>query len=115
VTRREKLDIYRKVVAALAKGIQISAFLGEEGRDAEQQEVDLRNEELAEEAARLRRAVHQAWTADYDALRTSIARVSSNLQGDLRDIERRIAIGEKVVRAIGRLEELVELAGSALA
>ncbi len=115
MNRREKLDLYRKVLIGLGKGLQMAAFLAEEERLEERDAVDEKNEALAGEAARLRREIHSAWSADYAELKAEIARVNDGLQDDLRDIERKIRIADKVILALGKLDRLIAAAQQALA
>lgn len=110
MTLDEKVKIYQRVVAALSKGVKLAALLDRDGTPAEQAAVRRKNEALAREAARIRRAIHQDWRGGAAAILDGIGTASSRLQEQIRAIETTRKTAERAVRALGYVDDLIAIA-----
>lgn len=106
----QKIAIYQKLVAGLSKGVHLAAVLGELGEAEDQERVEGKNEELAETAAQLRQQIQKQWNAQAKSTIDGIRDSSAKLQEQIRKIETTKETGQKVVKAIGYLDDLIELA-----
>jgi len=111
---KQKLSIYKLVSAGRTRGIQLATFLAEEKREAEYEAVMAKNAALSEEGRRLWDSLHRTWTGDYEDLKAKIDVVNAHIESDLEAIKQKLEVAERVVGALGRLDELIDLARKAI-
>jgi hypothetical protein len=110
VTLNQKVEIYTKLVAGLGKGVKLVAVLDRLGSTAERKEVEKSNEELAKQAGALRKKIQKQWNVQAKTTLEKIQASSAKLQRQIRSIEKTRKTGEKVVKALGFIDELIDLA-----
>ena len=110
MTLNQKLDIYKKLVSALGKGVKLAAVLDALGETEEGKQVEKRNEELATQTAALRRKIQKKWNVQYKNTIEAIQASSNKLQTQIRNIENTKKTGEKVVKAIGFFDDVLDVA-----
>ena len=114
MTLQDKVKIYNKLLASLSKGVKLAALLEEKGETGRLNDVEQRNDRLAEEAAKLRRGIARTWQGETEKILDDIGDNNERLQDRIRDIERNLAIAERVVKALGYLDDLIEIARGVL-
>ena len=110
MTLADKVEIYRLTVAALSKGVKLAAICAREGREGELVEVERKNAQLAKVAADLRRNISRDWRLRAGEIIEGIRKQSGLLQRRIKEIEQTTATSEKVAKALGVLDELIDLA-----
>lgn len=110
MTLNQKLEIYKKLVSALGKGVKLAAVLNAMGQAEECKQVERKNEELAKRAAMLRKKIQKKWNVRAKKTLAEIQSSSSRLQTQIRSIEKTKKTGEKVVRAIGFIDDVIDVA-----
>jgi hypothetical protein len=110
MTLKDKVEIYNKLLAGLSKGVKLAAILKKKGDTADYNGVVKKNEDLAKRAAKLRSNIHKDWKVNSTKVLADIRSSSSKLQGQIRQIEKTIAKGEKVVKALGYIDDLIQVA-----
>jgi len=110
MTLQKKVEIYNRVLAGLSKGVMLAALLAKKGETADHERAVRKNEELARLAARLRRNIHRDWSLGAAKVLGEIRDSSARLQRQVRDIEKSVASAQRVVRALGYVDDLVEIA-----
>lgn len=110
MTLRQKVTIYNKLLAGLSKGVKLAALLAREGRTAEKKEVERKNEELARQAAALRRRIHEDWQVEARRTLERVRAVNGKLQARVRAVEKAVTTAETVVSALGYLDDLIGIA-----
>jgi len=110
MTLDDKVKIYQQLVAALSKGVRLAALLDRDGTPAEQSKVKTKNEALAREAARIRRAIHENWKGGAATILEGISTASRRLQDQIRAIESTRQTAGRVVKALGYVDDLIAIA-----
>ena len=110
MTVQDKIKIYNKLLAGLSKGVMIAAMLQEDGDPDELAKLEKRNAELADQAAKLRREIAKDWAGETEDLLASIGAANDRLQDRIRRIERDIAKAEDLVKALGHVDDLINIA-----
>jgi hypothetical protein len=110
MTLQSKVDIYNKLLAGLSKGVKLAAVLQQKGDATEYKAAVKKNEELAQLAAKLRSSINKDWSIGATKVLADIQASSGKLQGQIREIEQTIAKGQKVVKALGYVDDLIEVA-----
>lgn len=110
MTLNQKVDIYKKMVSALGKGVKLAAVLDDLGKTEERKQVEKKNEELATQAAELRKNIQMQWNVQAKKMLEAIQASSSKLQTQIRNIENTKEIGEKFVKAIGFIDDVIDVA-----
>ena len=112
----EKVMVYQTVLAGLSKGVYLAAVLREQdANEAEITKVEQRNKKLAQAAAKLREALVKDWVGEAAMLRDQIRETNSKLQDQIRQIKRQMDNAERVVKALGYLDDIINVAESVLA
>ena len=78
-------------------------------------EVEARNDELATQAAKLRVNIHKNWTSQAQKVIGQIRQTNSRLQERIRDIQETIKKAEKFVKALGYIDDLIDIAKKVIA
>ncbi len=110
MTLNQKLDIYKKLVAGLGKGVKLAAVLDRLGKTAERKTVEKRNEVLATLASTLRKKIQKSWNVQAVGPLKALQAPSVKLQAQIRRIEKTKETGERVVTALGYIDELIDIA-----
>lgn len=106
----QKTELYRRLVSALSKGVRLAAVLDAAGRSDELAKVERRNTELANTAGKLRRQITKRWRGEVEAAIDEVRSSSSKLQRHIRDIENGVATAERVLSALGVIDDLIVVA-----
>lgn len=114
MTIPQKVAIYNKLLAGLSKGVKLAALLARQGKTQDRKQVERRNDQLAEQAAKLRRAIHEEWRGQAEKTVEEIRELNGKLQSRIRSIEDTIATADKVVKALGHLDDLIGIAKKVL-
>ena len=85
-------------------------MLKKNGDDAGHKEALKKNETLANEAARLRQNIDKAWKGAAATVIADIRASSGKLQSQISDIEKQIGTAQKVVKALGYVDDLIAIA-----
>jgi hypothetical protein len=115
MTYREKLKVYRQLLASMSKGVQLAALLSEEGREDEAEEVARGNQKLAREVAKLRRSLTADWQGSARKVLKGIRAENAKLQRRIRKVERSLDTAQDIAKAVGYLDEVVGIARKVLA
>lgn len=110
MTLNQKVDIYKKLVAALGKGVKLAAVLDRLGETAERKKVEKRNEELAGLAGRIRKKIQKSWNIGAKTTLKKIHSSSKKLQTQIASMEKTKKTAGKVVKALGFIDDLIEIA-----
>ncbi len=106
----EKVMVYQTVLASLSKGVYLAAVLREQDADeGDITKVEQRNQKLAKAAAKLREGLVKDWIGQAETLRSQIRETNSKLQGQIRQIERQTDIAERIVKALGFLDDIINI------
>ena len=111
----DRAEIYKQLVAALSKGVKLAALADRHGSASERNSIKQKNEKLATEAARIRRIIQKDWTSTAGGILSGIGDASSKLQEQVRAIEATRKTGERVVKGLGYLDDLIRIAGKVAA
>ena len=106
----EKVDIYNKLLAALAKGVKLAAILNEKSDAANYTAALKKNDELANLAKKLREQIGKDWKIGAAKVLSEIRSSSGKLQSQIGAIEKTIGTGQKVVTALGYVVDLIAVA-----
>jgi hypothetical protein len=112
---KDKVDLYNLMLAGLSKGVKLAAVLAQHGDDESRQLIEAKNEQLAKQAASLRKGIQLKWNGRATELREQIRSHNTRLQDQIRDIEKQIKTAERVVKALGYIDDLIALARKLLA
>ncbi len=115
MTIQQKVQIYNALLAGLSKGVKLAAELDRKRKTAERKKVEARNDELAAQAAKLRVKIHKNWTSQAQKVIDQIRQTNSRLQERLRDIQETIKKAEKFVKALGYIDDLIDIAKKVIA
>lgn len=110
MTLDQKVEIYNKLLAALAKGVKLAGVLKREGDTANYERGKKKNEELAKLAGRLRQQINMDWKIGAAKVLSDIRASSTRLQSQIGAIEKAIGTGQKVVTALGYVDDLIAIA-----
>lgn len=110
MTWQERVELYNRLLAGLSKGVKLAALLGERGEEAAVARVERKNGQLAGQIAKVRRSIARSWGIEAGRTLADLERVSGGLQRQLRRIQREVEIAGRVARALGYLDELIEIA-----
>ena len=115
MTLQQKVQIYNALLAGLSKGVRLAAELDREGKTAERKEVEARNDDLATKAAKLRVNIHKNWRSQAQRVIDQIRKTNSRIQERIRDIQETIEKAEKFVKALGYIDDLIDIARKVIA
>lgn len=106
----EKVDIYNRLLAALGKGVKLAAVLDEKNDAANLGAALKKNDELANLAKQLREKIGKDWKIGAAKVLSDIRSSSGKLQSQIGAIEKAIGTGQKVVTALGYVDDLITVA-----
>jgi biotin-(acetyl-CoA carboxylase) ligase len=110
VTLNQKVNIYKKLVAGLGQGVKLAAVLDRLGETAERKKVERKNEVLAQLASTLRKGIQKSWDLQAKEILKNIKAHSVSLEAKIKSIEKTKKAGEKVVKALGYIDKLIDIA-----
>lgn len=110
MTLQKKVEIYKKLLAALSKGVKLAAVLKKDGSTADYREAVKKNEELAKQASRIRKNIHKTCSLQAGVVLAKIRKSGGQLQEQIRQIEKTIATAERVGKALGYVDDLIDVA-----
>jgi hypothetical protein len=112
VTKRQKRNVLRGLLAAHAKAVDLEVLLriGGEPQQAAAEAAGSRADELAEAIDKLRARAWQEWTGSAKRLEQEIEQRGAALQTAIRSLERKARSAQAVARALALLDELVWIA-----
>lgn len=110
-----RAQTYRRLTSALNKGVILELELRSRGEDDQADQVAEATERLGAAAGEIRAAITEEWTGRAAALNAASRRLVGDLQKELAAIRRTMDVAERVVKAIGYIDDLVELAAKAVA
>ena len=111
---RDKVDLYNLLLSALSKGVKLAAILSEQGKQDDRARVEKKNNTLAGRAADLRRGIQREWNGRAAAIADEIRSHNRRLQDQIREIERELQNAERIVKALGYLDDVIAIAGRLL-
>jgi archaellum component FlaC len=110
VTLNQKVNIYKKLVAALGQGVKLAAVLDRLGETVEYKKVEKRNEVLAKQASTLRKGIQKSWDLQAQEILKNIKAHSAGLEAKIKSIEKTKKVGGKIVKALGYIDKLIDIA-----
>jgi hypothetical protein len=110
MTLKKKIEIYNMLLAGLSKGVKFAAILKKKGSAADYKNAIQRNDDLAKRAAKLRRDINKDWKIGADTVIKNIKKSNDRLQGQIRKIEKSVAKGQTVVKALSYVDGLIDTA-----
>jgi hypothetical protein len=115
ISKPNKQLLIRSLQATRNKGDELEIELLIAGRDAEAGQVREATDRLSKQIRRLITAAKKSWRGQADALLKDMKKRNASLQAAIRDIKKKIKIAENVVKAVGFVDDAVEVAAKALA
>jgi hypothetical protein len=110
MTLDEKIDIYHRLLAGLAKGVKLAALFDEAGLAQQSKRIQIENQKLAKVAADLRHNISGAWKGQAATVVAGLKEASDQLQKQIKSLENTIANAEKAVKVLGYVDDLIEIA-----
>jgi len=92
------------------KGQKFELNLRFKGKTSEADQVRVKCNELSDRIDDLIAEAMKDWLGNADTLIDEVKSINSNLQSSIRDIKHEIKMGEKVVKAIGYLDQAIDIA-----
>ena len=97
------------------KGQKLEINLRFKGKTSEADQVRAKCNELSDRIDDLITEVMKDWLRKADTLINEVKVLNSNLQSNIREIKKEIKMGEKIVKAIGYLDQAINLTKKLLA
>ena len=110
MTLNQKVAIYKQLVPGLGAGVKLAAVLDELGKTAERKRVEKKNQVLATAASNLRKKIQKSWDLEAKKILKGIKGQSANLEAQIKRIQKTKETAGKVVKALGYIDELIDLA-----
>jgi membrane-bound lytic murein transglycosylase len=110
-----KVEMYEQSVNALARCVKLEAILREKDDEANADTVAAKASSLGNVAKQLRESIQDDWNQATAAKMTKLKSINSELQQEIAAIKRVIDHAERVVKAIGYVDDVIEIASGLLA
>ena len=110
ISKPAKEDILDKLTESHRKGQKLAVRLVIGKKNAEAAAVKAANRKLQKQIDRLLTKLMKDWTGSAPSVIAKIGGINAKLQGVIRDIKKKIEVAQKVVRAIGLIDDAVSLA-----
>ena len=91
------------------KGQKLELNLRFKGKTEEADQVRAKCNELSDRIDDLIAEAMKDWLRTADTLIDEVKGINSNLQSNIRDIKHEIKMGEKIVKAIGYLDQAIDI------
>lgn len=108
ITKKE--DLIDGLQTTLGKGQKLEIRLRLTGEGASADEVAKRNRALSKKIDRLIRDAMNEWTGGAAAFEKEIKSSNRRLQAAIRDIKKKIKVAENVVKALGYIDDAIQVA-----
>jgi DNA repair exonuclease SbcCD ATPase subunit len=109
----QKLALLRRLNSARSKALHLELELASHEEDATA--VTKAKQKLDEQIEALRKQLHDDWRGKAAQVETDLAGAVSKLQAAIRDVEKDVDRAQKVVKAVGFIDEMVDKAKGLLA
>lgn len=104
--RKDTKAILQQLLRTHSKAVDLEFELLLQGKTAEADDVLNANNDLNHEINRLRKKSWKEWTGSAAAIQAEIVAANNGLQGAIRDIEKKIKVAQRVVKAIGYIDDV---------
>lgn len=111
MSRSAKEETIDRLSEAQRKGHKLEVVLRFQGEAGEADRVKTSTDELKDEIDRLLSEIMAEWVGSSRTVIADLKGLNRKLQAEIRDIKKKIRVAEKVVKAIGLIDDAVELAG----
>ncbi|MFX0194475.1 MAG: hypothetical protein ACFFCW_00010 [Candidatus Hodarchaeota archaeon] len=109
----EKLRAVNTFIATQNKGLRLESRLTLQNIDSTK--VQEANSRLAKKIEQLRRKLHDEWVESADDIRREVTIANGQIEKAIKAIEKRVEIAENIVKAVGYIDRVVEIASKVLA
>lgn len=110
-----KVELYGVLVGALSKAVKLEATLRTKGDDTGTAQAAAKADELAESIKRIRLSINEDWKGQAAAATRKARTLNTSLREEVSAIKRVIDHSDRLVKAIGYLDDLIKLAAGLLA
>jgi len=110
VSRDQKEAILDRLLEAQRKAQKLSLRLRFAGEDEEARRIDRRERQLARQIQQLTAAAMRDWRTGASAPLAELRRRNAAVQAAIRDVKKGVRTTERVAKAAGLLDEVVEIA-----
>ena len=110
-----KAKMYEQVVNTLARCVKLEAALREKNDDASASQAAAKAAILGSVAKDLREAIQDDWKQATAAKVAKLKSINSDLQREIASIRRVIQHADRVVKAIGYVDDVIKVAAGLLA
>ena len=110
VSKQNKEDIIDRLLATHSKAQKLALNLKFAGNTADAAKVEQRNKDLSKRIDGLIAKAMRDWNTGAAAHLEGIKAANTKLQASIKDIKKKIAVARNVVKALGYLDDAIEIA-----
>lgn len=108
ISKAKKEALVDSLMVTLAKTNRLEIVLRFQGEGKEATKVQARGKELSKQIDKLLAKIMLDWLGQAAALETSIKATNTKLQGAIRDIKKKIQVAQRVIKAIGHIDDVID-------
>ena len=112
MTRAQKLQIVRFLIFLRSKLERLAFDLLIEGKDTT--EIDKAQKRLDKSIRKLRQSLMQSWQTSAKATMDELRRANRNIQDNIRELKADMSKVDKITKIVGKIDDVVALAGKLL-
>lgn len=110
INNRNKEAMIDALLESKRKGFRLEITLRFQGKAAEADEVKAKTRKLSRKIDDLLVRAMEDWLGNAAALIKTMKNTNAKLQASIRDIKKRIKVAQNVVKAIGFLDDAIDVA-----
>lgn len=110
IGKQNKLELIHGLERTMSKGHRLVLTLRFQGRTQEARRVEARAKKLSKHIDKLMAAAMDDWLGSATQLKLRLARSNNRIQYSLREIQKKKDVAANVVKIIGHLDDVIQLA-----
>ena len=110
ISNPDKQDVISRLLVINQKAHILATSLRFKGQDEEAEKVTQKAKELSEQIDHLLGQVMDEWLGQAESIRQEIQKANASLQASIRQIGNEVNILQNVVRAIGFIDDVIQIA-----
>jgi hypothetical protein len=107
---KEKQAVLRRLQITREKAMMLETSLRFQRRSAEAEQVHERNDQLSDEIDRLLKELMSQWLGEAEAVEGQLREANTSLQTAIRNVDRSIAVAKNVTKALGLVDDVIDIA-----